>query len=853
MLRESANLPPDDPVLIAVRESLDNARRRVDAHATLSDAVNDARRYGIPDDQILAQIERSVPDGLIPGHEGIRDAANSLRRRIVTEENARLADLFETRHAPNPSLPPSQQRLERIQAETALRTQEARALAQRGLSSGAIPPATPAVNRAIATELAAASLSDLVEQARRLGIPEANIDAILARSLGNGFQASSIARAVAEIEPQILIASGHRIITDQGAQSLRDLANRVLKGEASLADAATLRNWMENQRAQNADFFSTAPRSGTYQPGVGFTSALDGIQLDALRRFAADPQSILQPRLGARPAASSTASSANRTPPPALGDSPAARQIYDEFQQLSPDLRNHFGPELAFVESKLASLPPADQLRIRQTLDIIERLNQSGFPPPEGLFGALRHTTVSVGAANRGSPAELAAQFYAARNIDLPADALARAAASSPQDAASSIASARRSLQQSSSPLNPPDAIRTFQDADTVVILDESQIRQAYQDAPTQLISEESQITQSLRNQVNNQLNVASNPGISVEETRRLQRQSLGGPTAQAPPPAPSTLRDQAATPQMRPGLGPDDTLPPAAWYDASTGQTHALQERIGSGAFSDVYAVTPLPDGREVVVKVPKEQLRQGHFSKVQDLPKRQQQIAHQAESSQLLRDRNIPQLQVVDQHIGDHPYLVVERASASTDTLLQLDPQTRRYVDAAGNPIGREQQEAVLELFRDLADKRVAAFDLHGENIVFRRDPTTGRTSALILDHDYIGDFDTFIAHNLDELGLSPVSRDIHAKLQRYHEGTLASADRGGVRSLSQITFDFNGDPHYFAAKILEHKGWIRYENGRFVSGQMDIQVLVEKLADPAFAGFRTAFPPHTLPGAN
>ncbi|HXE81536.1 MAG TPA: hypothetical protein VNK41_12340, partial [Vicinamibacterales bacterium] len=118
--------------------------------------------------------------------------------------------------------------------------------------------------------------------------------------------------------------------------------------------------------------------------------------------------------------------------------------------------------------------------------------------------------------------------------------------------------------------------------------------------------------------------------------------------------------------------------------------------------------------------------------------------------------------------------------------------------------------QQRAIVTLFDDMARAGLVWEDGGPANI-FLRQLKDGRWMAGVVDTDRIARFGQVSSERLGFYLPAPMA------------GPLVRVNSGVPRTATSA--------HDYMAKALEYKGWIRYQNGQFVPGRLDPEIVRSK----------------------
>ncbi|MGQ0628190.1 MAG: hypothetical protein ACT4PL_08860 [Phycisphaerales bacterium] len=283
--------------------------------------------------------------------------------------------------------------------------------------------------------------------------------------------------------------------------------------------------------------------------------------------------------------------------------------------------------------------------------------------------------------------------------------------------------------------------------------------------------------------------------------------------------------------------------------YRADDGNIYQLGRSYGQGTFSQVYRLAG-PGNEGLVIKFRLRGERQtrprsddaiaadrlagnrdpDQTVTVEITPR--DMVEASRNSSDLLHRAKIEQANVHTAHLdGETPYLIVEEVGGKDVEMFGFKSFgiTKDYVFRP-QEFTPKHQRAVAELYKQLADARLSAEDLHIENIYFRT-REDGSVVAGVLDHDRIGPANDAY---FDQLRRDLVEHQFDA------ERLIANNQKPKVKIKSLLSheesaFEFK-DPEHFMAVMLEHKGFIEYNpaTGVFRGTKIDLEVL-KGLFDP------------------
>ncbi|HVS33284.1 MAG TPA: hypothetical protein VMS98_17740, partial [Thermoanaerobaculia bacterium] len=132
---------------------------------------------------------------------------------------------------------------------------------------------------------------------------------------------------------------------------------------------------------------------------------------------------------------------------------------------------------------------------------------------------------------------------------------------------------------------------------------------------------------------------------------------------------------------------------------------------------------------------------------------------------------------------------------------------------VDDIDRPLTPAQQQAVVDLYDDLAEAGIIWED-GGAGNIFLRDLGGGKWAAGVLDTDRLARFGQIPTERLGAVMDTPLA-----------------GPHAGVNSINPARGWVPANAREYMAKALESKGWIRYENGQFVPGRLDPKVAQSK----------------------
>ena len=241
----------------------------------------------------------------------------------------------------------------------------------------------------------------------------------------------------------------------------------------------------------------------------------------------------------------------------------------------------------------------------------------------------------------------------------------------------------------------------------------------------------------------------------------------------------------------------PQVASPPSAGstFTTPSGQQIKLGKKLGQGTFSDVFEIAG-DEGN--VIKFIRNGEGGEHGLNAWQLALEGKQV------SELLDQAGIPQLKVSDvDFTGAQPFMVVEKITDTMQTfdMSDLTAGTRDAMRQAGKWTDAHEQ-AVVELYHNMAKKNLIWEDGHLENIFFKHGPD-GKLVAGVLDHGRIGKWDKLngsLQNWVKDLG------------EVGHYG-----DMTGGFIYSNKGFDGNfkfSSAEEFMVKMLEHKRWIEWD---------------------------------------
>lgn len=309
-------------------------------------------------------------------------------------------------------------------------------------------------------------------------------------------------------------------------------------------------------------------------------------------------------------------------------------------------------------------------------------------------------------------------------------------------------------------------------------------------------------------------------------KTGRFERPDIDASTHTFDPARTSTVDPEATGSFVRsdPGDGPrprieypGETAPPPVrkppnppqakrTWKAADGDEYELDEQIGSGAFSDVYG---LKGAKERAIKFAKRDEAFGRDDDVTVVPARQTVLNDKAISDELAK-AGIRQLRVLKAGDDvDNPYLIVERLKKGQQIIRKEEIAGLTRDQMIENGIWSvDHEKAMVELYAELGRKGFIWEDGHIHNVFF--ETVDGKLVAGVLDHGRLAkfdDLDPMMKFWLDEISFAPKGYGVRSHAAK------ALPDR-------QIK-----NAHEFMAKMLEHKGWIRFneQTGQFEPRRM------------------------------
>lgn len=287
--------------------------------------------------------------------------------------------------------------------------------------------------------------------------------------------------------------------------------------------------------------------------------------------------------------------------------------------------------------------------------------------------------------------------------------------------------------------------------------------------------------------------------------------------TKSAPPPGPRPPPD-GPQPPLRPD--PLDPISPGKPFIDPDGGRVDVGDLLGEGHYARVYKTK---DGK--VVKfiergdgdLADDLSRQPRSRTLEGLHRTRGEVVEDLKAnSDLLAKRGIPQLDVEKvQPKGNSPYVIAREKTDAQKTFkadqFRRGGREKLIQDKTWTP---DHEQAVVELYWEMAQKRLFWEDGGIENIYF--ETVNGKLRAGVLDQDRIGDWDApgkYAAAWRDQIGAWP--------------------GRSGVPSLKgNICHEFSG-PEEFMAKMLERKGWIKFdpETKTFKPGNLDPEAVKKR----------------------
>ena len=190
-----------------------------------------------------------------------------------------------------------------IRADVDAAYQQAQAYAQEAFEQGRQLTRTEIANLEATAQAANTQelIEDAVAEARRAGVPEANINRTLAETSGNDPLHARL-KMVRDLELEAVERLGFDIVLPNYADDVLKLASCALVGELSDVDIKRLRAQIEEAADRGEDFFEKLERQGTFDtyiettqnfnPGAGFEKLADPDSIAALRRVAEDKDLI---------------------------------------------------------------------------------------------------------------------------------------------------------------------------------------------------------------------------------------------------------------------------------------------------------------------------------------------------------------------------------------------------------------------------------------------------------------------------------------------------------------------------------------------------------------------------------
>jgi hypothetical protein len=271
------------------------------------------------------------------------------------------------------------------------------------------------------------------------------------------------------------------------------------------------------------------------------------------------------------------------------------------------------------------------------------------------------------------------------------------------------------------------------------------------------------------------------------------------------------------------------------------------LDERIGTGAFAEVYAVA----GDENIV------LKAYDAFRIIDEKHRGSEAARRAiVLSELLSEEGIPHLRTIaGSDAPTAPFTIQQRAPAGSLIEGEVVTETvtvpaygggravdydiaRGLTDFGGSQMSRDHALAICRLYKKLADQNLIWTDGHIRNVCFIEAPD-GELVGHILDIDHVWQFDQRIAENINALEALPLQMKYLGPLNDSIGSPIFSA-RGIGKEEAVIQRSIQGlHPWYDAEttmmKMLEHWGYIHFDpvSCRFTDGMMKVDHVREVFA--------------------
>ncbi|MDQ7780228.1 MAG: hypothetical protein RDV41_11065 [Planctomycetota bacterium] len=278
--------------------------------------------------------------------------------------------------------------------------------------------------------------------------------------------------------------------------------------------------------------------------------------------------------------------------------------------------------------------------------------------------------------------------------------------------------------------------------------------------------------------------------GASGREVAGSGSRTLTPPGAHKPPAQPARPRKQP--PRGLPGDG-------EVWVSPS-GERFELDRYLGSGMFAHVYALKNDPNK---VIKL---------YPRVPDMPDHDpaRMVQDIMDGAGVLKAEGIPQLDIVRADMsGDTPFVVQRK----------IPDDWVEGGDLKGKTLSRGQQEAVLDLYRKCGAHDVVWEDGHRSNLAFRQMPGEDRWTAYVLDQDRIGYFtrlspNSTLSEFRDLMQILPGHYYVHSLIDYARAARIAGTEAAPWP-----------DATFFMEKMLEHKGWIKFEDGAFQGKILDM----------------------------
>ncbi|MFG0247325.1 MAG: hypothetical protein ACF8OB_00445 [Phycisphaeraceae bacterium JB051] len=232
--------------------------------------------------------------------------------------------------------------------------------------------------------------------------------------------------------------------------------------------------------------------------------------------------------------------------------------------------------------------------------------------------------------------------------------------------------------------------------------------------------------------------------------------------------------------------------------FKTADGNVLTVGKSIGEGAYSRVFAIKERPG--EVIKFLKTEAAEKAGRDAIE--------MVHDAKRiSDLLESRGVRQMKVTEINPDPaNPFVIVQKLPDEgklvdhKDLYNAAEAGKRQEMIEAGK-WSDQHEEAVLDLYAEMARKNIIWYDGHLDNVYFmpvKMPDGTTKLKAGVIDHDMIGDWDS----------LSPAMREkINDLTLKNRNENMASLKTHG------LLYDY-GSAQEFMTKMLEFKRFINYD---------------------------------------